>query len=120
MSLCLHITNTYLVQILHVELDFYFIFFILLSDAQRELRQKTEQLKRAILLLSGRENDKNLSKLALQHLHLGSCFMFALTQCALDLDFSAREILRLQFEVDRLATLVSNFEETLEPTITGE
>ncbi|XP_027877315.1 CAP-Gly domain-containing linker protein 1 [Xiphophorus couchianus] len=60
-------------------------------DAQRELRQKTEQLKRAILLLSERENDKNLT----------------------------REILRLQFEVDRLATIVSNFEETLEPTITA-
>ncbi|XP_014823321.1 PREDICTED: nucleoprotein TPR-like [Poecilia mexicana] len=60
-------------------------------DAQRELRQKIEQLKRAIMLLSGRENDKNLT----------------------------REILRLQFEVDRLTTLVSTYEETLEPTITA-
>ncbi|XP_008401539.2 myosin-2 heavy chain-like [Poecilia reticulata] len=60
-------------------------------DAQRELRQKIEQLKRAIVLLSGRENDKNLT----------------------------REILRLQLEVDRLATLVSTYEKTLEPTITA-
>ncbi|XP_054888701.1 myosin-11 [Poeciliopsis prolifica] len=60
-----------------------------LLDAQRELRQKIEQLKRAILLLSGRENDKNLT----------------------------REILRLQFEVDRLTTLVSNYEESQESTI---
>ncbi|XP_043989240.1 nucleoprotein TPR [Gambusia affinis] len=60
-------------------------------DAQRELRQKTEQLKRAILLLSGRENDKNLT----------------------------REILRLQLEVERLTTLVSNYVDTLEPTITA-
>ncbi|KAM4728007.1 uncharacterized protein FYW61_011149 [Anableps anableps] len=60
-------------------------------DAQRELRQKTELLKKAILLLSGRENDKNLT----------------------------REILRLQIEVDRLSTLVSNYKTTLEPTITA-
>ncbi|XP_047224287.1 putative leucine-rich repeat-containing protein DDB_G0290503 isoform X2 [Girardinichthys multiradiatus] len=59
------------------------------SNAQRQLRQKTEQLKRAILLLRDRENDQNLTK----------------------------EIIRLQMEVALLSQLVSDTERTLEPIL---
>ncbi|MED6288631.1 hypothetical protein CHARACLAT_028551, partial [Characodon lateralis] len=59
------------------------------SNAQRQLRQKTEQLKKAILLLRDRENDQNLTK----------------------------EIIRLQMEVFLLSQLVSDTERTLEPIL---
>ncbi|XP_038156431.1 putative leucine-rich repeat-containing protein DDB_G0290503 [Cyprinodon tularosa] len=59
------------------------------SDAKRQLRQKVEQLQGAIMQLTDRENDKNLT----------------------------REILRLQIEVERLSNLISNLD-TKGPKIT--
>ncbi|XP_017276390.1 putative leucine-rich repeat-containing protein DDB_G0290503 [Kryptolebias marmoratus] len=61
-----------------------------IADAQRQWRQKGEQLKRAIRLLSEQENDKNLTRI----------------------------ILKLQGEVELLEKLISDLKERPESTFT--
>lgn len=123
-TLCLEISK-YHSSCLTLYVTFYMLPNILVSfsDYQRQWRQKIELLKKKILQLNREERNSELSKGETQQNTLFCCYCcvhYSIDLTSFVLFPAAKEILKLQTEVDHFRQLMSDAKTTTDLQLKGE